>query len=624
MKAIQTRSYAGLVVIGILFVLFNTLCSGFFKNTRIDLTEEKLYTLSEGSKAIVSELKDPVTLKYYFSFTDTVDIPTLHVYGERVRDLLESFTKRSPHLKLEVYDPRPDSEEAEWAEQYGFLKIPILPGENVFLGLLALNEMGDQQSIPYCDSDREEFLEYDIAKLISSVSSKKPLVGVYSPLPLEGIEKNQYLFGAGEKSQSWIFTTELKQLYDVKPVHVLTDLKGLDFLILIHPKDLNEEEEYAVDQYLLSGKNALILTDPFCESDNPSPQDPENPMRIMTARDSKLPLTLIQNGITMDPSRMILDRELASKVQVTPGQIVDYYVWLNIAAEQLNRENAITAKLEALLFPYSGFFSINPDSGLKVQTLIESSKTAGISPSSIMLMNALTPDKISAAYTPGMDSMPMAIQVSGSLKTAFPNGNPNKKEKAENKQEPESLTQSVKPTNMVLIADVDFLSNRFSVNIQNFLGNVMMSPLNDNMNFFFNALETLSGSSHLANVRSRGKFSRPFKKVLQIEAQAQAKWMQEETQLSQKVEEANQKLNELLQQEKSTTGLNQKIAEEVEKFRAEKLETQKKLRGVRKSLRQEKEFLGTQLFLINTFLVPILFLIYGIYRLLLRKKHSHV
>jgi ABC-type uncharacterized transport system involved in gliding motility auxiliary subunit len=299
-------------------------------------------------------------------------------------------------------------------------------------------------------------------------------------------------------------------------------------------------------------------------------------------------------------------------------------VWLNIAAEQLNRDHAITAKLEALLFPYSGFFSIKADSELKVQTLIESSKTAGVASSSIMMMNAMTPDKISDAYTPGIASVPMAIQVSGSLKSAFPNGNPNKKEKAENTQEPESLKQSAKPTNMILIADVDFLSNRFSVNVQNFLGNVMISPLNDNMNFFFNALENLSGSSHLANVRSRGKFSRPFKKVLQIEAKAQEKWMQEETQLSQTVEEANRKLNELLQQEKSTSGLNQKIAEEVEKFRAEKLETQKKLRTVRKNLRQEKEILGTQLFLINTFLVPMLFLMYGIYRLLLGKKHSHV
>jgi len=342
-------------------------------------------------------------------------------------------------------------------------------------------------------------------------------------------------------------------------------------------------------------------------------------------RNSKLPLTLMKNGIEMDSSNMILDRELASKVQTAPGQVVDYYVWMNITRDQMNRKDAVTAKLESLLFSYSGHFSVKAASGLKVQSLIETSKTAGIADSSIMMLGGVgLPDKIAAAYIPGIASMPIAIRVSGQLQSAFLNGIPNKKNKDGSSltvQSPaQSLAQSVKPANIILIADVDFLSNRFSVNLQDFFGNVMVSPLNDNINFFFNALESLSGSSHLGNVRSRGKFSRPFKKVLQIEAKAQEKWMQEETQLSQKVEEANQKLNELLKQEKGATGLNQMIAQEVEKFRAEKLETQKKLRGVRKNLRQEKESLGTQFFLINTFLIPILFLIYGIYRLLQQSR----
>ena len=632
MKAIQTRSYAGLVVVGILFVLFNTLSSGLFKSVRLDLTEEKLYTLSEGSKAIVRELGDPVTLKFYFSSTDTTEIPPLHSYGERVRDLLDSFAKQSPNLKLEVCDPRPDSEEAEWAEKYGLSGIPVNRGESVFLGLVAMNEMGDKQVIPYCDSEREEFLEYDVAKLISSVSSKKAMIGVYSPLALEGVQDNPYIRASGQNTQPWVFTTELKQLYDVKPLHTLTDLKDLDVLVLIHPKELNEEEQYAVDQYLLSGKSALILTDPFCESDTP-PRDPENPMAAMMAqRDSKLPLTLSKNGIEMDSSKMILDRELASKVQTGPGQVVDYYVWLNVTGEQLNKEDAVTAKLETLLFPYSGYFSFKTASDLKVQPLIETSKTAGIAVSTLMMMGG-SPDKIAEAYTPGLGSLPIAVRVSGQLKSAFPNGKPKGQGKDVKKEDKDaktsqdsgaSLMQSAKPANIILMADVDFLSNRFSVNMQEFLGNVMVSPLNDNMNFFFNALESLSGSAHLANVRSRGKFSRPFKRVQQIEAKAQEKWMAEEKQLTQKVDSANQKLNDLLKQEQGAKGLNQAIVQEVEKFRAEKLETQKKLREVRKSLRQEKESLGTQLFLINTFLIPLLFLIYGIYRLLLGRRTDHV
>jgi ABC-type uncharacterized transport system involved in gliding motility auxiliary subunit len=648
MKSFQTQSFIGLAAVVLLFVVLNTVSGPLLRIFRIDLTQEHLYTLSEGTKTIVKNLKEPVKLKFYFSSTDMNDYPVLKNYGERVEDLLSSYARLSREVQLEIFDPRPDSEESEWAEKYGLSGIQVPGGAVLYCGLVVANEMGKEETVAFFDSKREEFLEYDITRLISSVSNpNKTKVGIYSSLPIEGVMKNPYMpQQQGEGSEPWYFLNDLKQLYDVQMIPNLSEIpQEINLLVLIHPKKLSDPDQYAVDQYLLSGKSALILTDPFCEGD-PAADSQQNPMMMGggAARDSELPLTLAKAGLEMPKGKIIIDRDLATQVQTQNGEVSNYYVWLNLTGNQANKEDAVTGKLDSMHFPYSGFFVLKEEGkkDLVMESLLTSSPTAGIGDATLLLFGG-TPDRIAQSYIPGLEKLPIAIRVTGKLKTAFPAGKPKlvenpalakKEEKKEEKKDTTKenkaqesklhLSESTKPVNLILVADVDFISNRFSLNVANFMGNLLISPINDNLNFFFNALESLSGSVGLNSIRCRGKFSRPFLRVKEIEKRAEARWQEEEKSLNQKVEEINGRLQTLMKQQGDNKGLaNKAILDEMQKFRNEKADTQKKLRSVRKNLRQEKEDLGTQLFLINTFLMPILILLYGLYRgMLLRGRRD--
>jgi len=636
MKAIIARSYIGLAVLSVLFVIINIVSNQVFRTSRIDLTEEKLYTLSNASQGIIKDLNDPVKLKFYFSSTDAANVPSLKYYGEHVLDLLESYQKRSKNLALEVYDPRPDSDESGDAEQYGLTGIPVATGDVLFCGLVVANEMGDEEAIAYFDPQREEFLEYDITKAIATVATtQKTVVGLYSPLSLEGSQPNPYAPAQGQgAAEPWFFTFDLKQLYDVR---ILTDLHSIPdditLLVLVHPKGLDEKDEYTIDQYLMHGRNALIFVDPYCESDS------SQPMGMMGMggmdRSSHLPRTLSNAGINMPGGQVILDRERAAQVQTGPNQLANYYAWLNLTAMEVDSEDSVTGQLETLLFPYAGFFTFDASKtkNLNIQTLIHSSKTANKSDTAIFQFGG-SPDRIAQAYQPGDTALPLAVRISGTFSSVFPEGRPDlsetgedtpgedtEKEEEKEEEEKEILRPHRKTasgtSSLILVADTDFISNRFSLNIANFLGNVMVSPLNDNMNFLFNALESLSGSTKLSEIRSRGKFSRPFTRVMEIESRAQARWMNEEQALNEKVNRVQQKMNDLMKRtdESSVAVADQNILNEIENFRREKKETQRRLREVRKNLRQEKEVLGTRLFLFNTFFIPILFLIYGVIHL---------
>jgi ABC-type uncharacterized transport system involved in gliding motility auxiliary subunit len=334
----------------------------------------------------------------------------------------------------------------------------------------------------------------------------------------------------------------------------------------------------------------------------------------------------------MPDGKLILDRERAAQVQTAPGQITDYYAWLELTGSDTLDQNPVTGKLETLFFPTPGYFEYTPAESapkLEVSALVQSSATASSGDAALLMFGA-PPGDVNEAYQPGDKRRPIVISVFGTFKTAFPDGLPEQEDAEEDSENgnatpsseaPEPLTESTNPSRLILIADADFLSNRFSLNITRLFGNLLLSPMNDNLNLFFNALESLTGSTSLTGIRSRGTFSRPFTRVKHIEARAQAKWRAEERALLQKVDEVNRRLAELMQPGEDVPRIaDETIMQEIEKFRGEKRAAQQRLREVRKNLRLEKERLGTQLFLINTLLVPVLICFYGLYRLLCSRK----
>lgn len=633
MKSIQTRSYIGIIFIVILFIVLNALSNQMFRRNRLDLTQEKIYSLSEASRDILKGVKDPLTFKYFYSATDGASIPSFKAYGERVMDFLSSYAQETDLLRLEIYDPRPDSEEAEWAEKYGLNAVQAMGGEALFCGLVVLDEKGHESCIPFFDASREEFLEYDISKIIVSLSnSQKAVLGIYSSLPLEGVQMAMPGRQQDESSDPWYFLNELKETYQVRMIPDLSEIPSdVSCLLVVHPKGLSNKAEYALDQYILSGKAAFILVDTMCEADNVNPQA-GNPMMPMNMnRSSVLPAFLLKSGFSIPEGKVVLDRDLATQVQTAPGQAGSFYAWLSLTTKQINREDAITGKLETMIFPSTGL--INFDSKqfqeIRMETLIETSPTACPVDGSVLLFGG-SMDAVTSAYVPGTAALPLAVRISGKMKTAFPEGKPKEeavdkdvKEKTEAiKEEAAPLKESVQSVNVILVSDVDFLSNRFSVNVMNLFGNTIVTPINDNINFLYNSLESLSGNKSLTAIRSRGKFTRPFTRVAEIEARAQARWLIEEKQLQARVDEFSNTINSLMKQEegKQVVKANKEVMEQIKQIRAEKLSTQKKLKEVQKNLRQDKERLGTQLFLFNTFLVPFMILLYGLYRLLMSKK----
>ena len=602
-----------LAVIFAIFIFANMLFGSFFKTMRFDLTEESIYSLSKGTKNILNNLEDQVTLRYYYSKTEAVAIPFIQNYAERVEDLLHEYALTSKgKLILEVYDPRPDTEEQEWAEKFGIQPVPIQNNMSLYFGLVGTNERGDEDVIAYFDPNREELLEYDITRLIYNLNHPdKQKLGIISSLPLQGS------FDPEQGMQPpWIFINELSKSYDIENLE--TDVKAIpediEVLLLLHPKNISNETLFAIDQFVLRGGRLLVFVDPYCETDEPKP-DPNNP-GMPASRFSNLEKLFKAWGVEMVKGKVAADQELATNVNTGRGT-VPYIVWLTLKEDNINHKDIITGQLENLLLPSPGILKTTETEGITYTPILQTTKAA--STVEAMTLSFSPPDTLIQRFTPGNEALTLALRITGKFKTAFPEGRPTNEENKEKKKDEKTpelqpLKESKEETNILVVADVDLLADRFSVQVQNIFGQRLAIPFNDNLNFIANSVENLSGSNDLISIRSRGKFTRPFTKVQEIEKAAESKWKDEEKQLQEKVDEINRRLQEVQEPGKKTNRqiINRAIQDEINKYRIEKSNAQKKLREVRRNLRQDKEALGNWLFLINTFLIPLLICCVGI------------
>lgn len=565
-----------------------------FRNSRVDLTHDNIYTLSDGTKNIVKNLKGNITLKLFYSKTDAVTLGYLKNYAERINDLLSEYKTISKNkIIIEQYDPLSDSEEQEWADRYAIQPIPIPGGSSIYFGLVGINELGDEQVIPVFNPSREEFLEYDITRLIYNLGNpKKKIIGVISSLPIM------------EAGKPWTVIDELKKTYDVKNITTkMSEINSIDLLMIIHPKGLTEGDLFAIDQYIVSGKNAIIFVDPYCESDL-SPAG--NAMAVVQMkRDSNLDILFNAWGVKMENNKIIADIDKATKVN-TGRDIVPYVIWLSLGGEDLAKNDVITSKLESILMPSAGKLTINAVKGITYTILIKTSQKAETIESSSLSFSS--PEVLLNEYVCGGTEIPIAVRLNGLFKSAFSKG----------------IKEATTSSNVIIAADVDMLADRFSVETQNFLGQKIMLPINDNLNFVYNAVENLSGSNDLISIRSRGTFARPFLKVNEIERTAELKWKEEEKQLSTKIDEINARLKEIPVKKGKDNNpiIGSEINEEINKYRQERQNAQKKLREVRLRLRQDKEELGNILFAVNTFLIPMIICILGSVLYIKRKQRK--
>ena len=603
--------YAALALLIVLTVSLIVSSGHWLRARRIDLTADHLYTLSPGTVQIVDGLQRQLKLTLYFSDHATRDLPMLRSYEQRVRDLLQEIAARSRgRVQLSVIDPVPYSDDEASAEGAGLTAFSGgSNGERVFFGLAGsafpAGSDGDAAdnaaplrmlSIPFFDPKREAFLEYDIAKLLYELNqSSKPLVGVISSLPVEG---NPVL-----GQPPWLALQQLNQLFDVQAIDPGNLKKiGADIrvLLLIHPKHLPDDALYAIDQYVLRGGHLVVFVDPDAEMDD-SPGDPAT--GALPDHSSDLPRLFAAWGVRYDPHQVVLDRSHALSIELN-GSNVSHPAMLWMDAQQLNREDVVTASLQRLDFSTAGHFDLTSTASTRLIPLVQSSADAEVVPVQRVMRDSDNPSLLLQGYKPDDTRYVLAARLRGTFDSAFP----------ERANQPGHLAHSAPGDEVILVADTDLLSDRLWVEPQTILGQTMLQPFANNGDFLGNMVDNLSGSSALLSIRGRTAVQRPFTRVEALRNVADQKFLQKEQELEQEQAETRQRLEEL-QPGKAGAAAGNVGAEqrqEIEQFRQRYLAINKELRDVQHRLNAEIDALGVRLKVINIVLMPALVALLGL------------
>ncbi len=625
MKPLSRRLFAliALTLAGVIFFAVNIAADTTLTAVHLDLTENGLFTLSKGTRETIAGLKEPITLKFFYSKKVAARYAQISAYAERVRDLLEQYAALS-HGKvvLEEVDPEPFTAAEDQATADGLSGAPTDSGDMVYVGLVGTNTIDGREAIPFFSPDREPYLEYDITSLVYHLATpKKPVLGIISSLPLE-----TGMGGMAAAMQGHVapFTAyeELSQSYRTKMLDgdFASIPKDVDVLMVVQPKNLTPAQRYAIDQFVLSGGRALIFVDPLSEvaahsSSNPETQGPNS---------SDLPDLFRAWGIAYNPGKVILDSKLAQHVQVSldpRNPVALYPAWLHLAQDQFDTQDQVTASLQTVNLASAGTLAPAKGATTHFASLINSSDQASLSDAEAVQANPRPQDLLDSVHPSGKPYV-IAARISGPAGTAFPDGPPAGDKDASGKPE----IKSAQSINLVVMADTDIFDDRFWVRTQDLYGKRVATPFADNGAFILNAVESLSGSNALISLRTRASNDRPFTVVQQLQAQAQAQFQQEADALQAKLSDTQSRLHALEQggstngEPSTTTTLSPAQQMEIAKFRADVTRTRTQLREVQRDLRKEVDALGTLLEIVNIALVPLLVAAFALILAVLRRR----
>jgi ABC-type uncharacterized transport system involved in gliding motility auxiliary subunit len=601
-------STIGLVALALVLVAFNYLVSRV--PARADLTDGKLYTLSDGTKQILRNLQTPVKLKLYISQGENVPVP-LRSFAERVEDLVREFKSvAGQNLVIERYNPKPDSEEEDAAQLDGIDAQQLVTGEQFYLGA-AVSQLDRKQTLSAITPQRERLLEYDFIRAIARVANpERPKIGLMAGLPVLGERFNPY---TRQRSDPWVLATELKREFEVKEVPLTAKEidKDINVLLLIHPKDMQPEQEYALDQFVLRGGKLIAFVDPYAYFD----QTPTMPGMPAMPSSSSLPTLFKAWGIEFDPAKVVSDVVFGSG----GGQRYTPTV-LSLNRTALARDDVVTASIETLLYAFGGAFQVKPVEGLKVTELIRSSPNAMLVDNSMATKSG---DEATKSFRPLGKPLPLALRITGKFKTAFPDGLSIDKKPQPNTP---ALRESASENSVILVGDVDMLADGAAVDIQDVFGRKVVVPSNGNLALALGMVEQFAAGNDLISLRSRATAFRPLTVVRELEAEAQKQYFGKIQALEDDLQKTNAKLQEL-QKAQGAAGRGGQILSaeqqaELERFRKRVAETRLELKEVRRSLRQDAEALVFWTKVVNIALMPILVALAGLAVALIRRRRQ--
>ncbi len=592
-KLHSSVGYGALIAIFLGLVIVNNV---LFDKARLDLTENNIYSISDGSKRIVEKLDEPINLYFFFSEKNSEGITHIRNYASRVKSLLEEYSLHSGGMiNLHIIDPEPFSEAEDRAANFGLTAASIgNAGDTLYFGLGATNSTDSKLSLPFFDPAKEEFLEYDLSQLIYKLSDPaKVKLAIMGDLPYQGTPSpNPMMPNQGQPA--WVFYDQLQQLYDVVDIEATASEipDDVKVLMLVHPKNISEDMQKAIDQFVLKGGSLFAFIDPHAEIAAAYTAQPGMPP-MQNASDID---TLLKGwGIEFDSSKVVLDAASALEIGTQQGGSTKHFAYLGLSSKNLDLDDVVVSSLNLLNGASFGALSSAEDAEFAFTPLLTSSEHSSTY-STMAYSSARDPREFQRGFAASGESYTLAARISGKLKSAF-----------ENEVGSEQLSET-EQANIIIVADSDMLADNFWVQKSNFFGQTILNPFASNGDFLANAVENLGGSSDLIGIRARGKFTRPFDVVNELTVAAEARFREKEQQLQKRLEETETKLAELNGQQTDGTALilSQEQSDALASFQKEKSNIRKGLREVRHQLDKDIDALGSFLKFINIALMPLL------------------
>ncbi|HEX7053236.1 MAG TPA: GldG family protein [Burkholderiales bacterium] len=601
-------SAVGLVLLALVLIAANYLLS--LVPLRADLTEGKLYTLSEGTRSILRNLSSPVTIKLYLSQGEAVPVP-LRGFVQRVDDMVRELQGvAGSKLIVERYHPRPDSEEEDAALLDGIEPQTLATGEQFYLGA-AVTQLDRRQTLPAITPQRERLLEYDLVRAIAQVSHpERPKIGLMAGLPVLGMKFNPF---TRRSADPWVLAGELKREFEVKeiPLGAKEIDQDVSVLLLIHPRDLQPAQEYALDQFVLRGGKLIAFVDPFAYFDESMPQMPGMPQ----GSSSGLPNLFKAWGVEYDPGKVISDVVFGSGGGANYTPTV-----LSLNRTAFNRDDVVTGSIETLLYAFGGAFRVKPSEGLRVTELVTSSRNSMLVDTAEATQRG---DEATRNFKPSGEALALAVRLTGKFKTAFPDG---LKENDKPVPDTPKLRESAGENSVILVADVDMLADGAAVDVQEVFGRRIVVPSNGNLALAMGMVEQLAAGNELVSLRARAGAFRPLTVLRELEAEAQKQYFGKIQSLEEALQKTQEKLQELQQAQgpagKSGQLLTAEQQAELERFRKTAAQTRLELKEVRRNLRHDAESLVFLTKVANIGLMPLLVALAGLAVALVRRRRT--
>lgn len=606
-------SVAAVVLAIVLFLSVNLFSALTFGSWRTDLTENKLFTLSDSTREVIRGLAEPITVRLYQTQELLEAVPQLNVYADRVNELLRTYAELSGGLmQVEVVNALPFSSDEDRAIAFQLEGFQLsVTGERGYFGLVATNATDDIQVISFLTPDREQFLEYDLTRMVNNLANpRKPVVGVIDGLGVMERVADRVPPVAVIRQMQQVFTVR-GLVYDADEIP-----PNADVLMVVHPAGLPERTKYAIDQYVLGGGTAIIFLDPFAESSSTNPQNPTQ--YLFPASDMNV--LLAAWGVDMVDDRIVGDRQMALRVSAFGGPdrvVTDYVPWLQIRQDAFNPDDVVTNQLQLMRMSSAGGLREIGLEGVTVTPLIRTTRDSMLI-DSIAVRRRGDPKDLLDIFEPEGVRQIVAARITGMVQTAFPEGQPpdpddfgpppGEEAAADAEEESSQLMASAQPINVIIVTDADMLMDSHTITPQG-------TPSSSNADFVTNAVDNLAGRGVLIGLRGRGLSHRPFTTVERIEDAARERYFETEQRLTAELEETQARIAELQEQNRGGGDfqlLTQEDQETILEFNRSMLTIRQQLRDVRRSLNEDIDTLESRLEFVNIAAVPLVVILFGI------------